>query len=154
MRIVIDVIGLPKGQPRARACRRGTHAGVYDPGTSDGWKALIAAAVRPHIPAAPLEGPLAVDVTWIMPRPKAHFRTGSKAGVLRPEAPTLVTAKPDRDNLDKAVLDALTQCRMWTDDAQVVAGRLLKRYGEPPGCRIVIETEPAVDDYEARDWRF
>jgi Holliday junction resolvase RusA-like endonuclease len=154
MRIVIDVVGLPKGQPRARACRRGSHAGVYDPGTADDWKALIAAAVRPHVPAVPLEGALAVDVTWIIPRPKAHFRTGAKAGVLRPGAPMLVTAKPDRDNLDKAVLDALTQCRMWTDDAQVVAGRLLKRYGEPPGCRIVIETEPNGDDYEARTWTF
>jgi hypothetical protein len=39
-------------------------------------------------------------------------------------------------------------------DIMDLAGRLLKRYGEPPGCRIVIDTEPNVDDYEARDWRF
>jgi len=35
------VAGIPKGQPRVKAFSRGKHAGVYDPGTSDGWKLLI-----------------------------------------------------------------------------------------------------------------
>lgn len=34
--------------------------------------------------------------------------------------------KPDRDNLDKAVLDALTGI-FWIDDCQVCDGRIRKR---------------------------
>jgi hypothetical protein len=35
------VTGLPKAQPRVKACIRGAHAGVYTPATADAWKKLI-----------------------------------------------------------------------------------------------------------------
>ena len=54
------------------------------------------------------------------------------------------TAKPDRDNSDKAVLDILTTIGMWRDDALVYDGRITKFYAtktEAPGCYITIEPE-------------
>ena len=45
-------------------------------------------------------------------------------------APTRPTGKPDRDNLDKAVCDAITAARVWHDDSQVTDGRIRKRYNE------------------------
>jgi len=140
------VIGEPKGQPRPRAVRRGFRAGVYDPGTADGWKSLVRHAAKDALKAVQstesrpiFTGPLRVDIILIFPRPKAHFL---KAG-LRPNAPMYHTAKPDRDNCDKAILDALgaEELQLWRDDAQVCAGGTTKLYaaeGQAAGARIHI----------------
>lgn len=134
------VAGIPKGQPRAKACNRGKHAAVYDPGTANEWKAQVHMAAKPFIPSTPLPGLLRVDITFYFPRPKSHYRTGKHAGELRPDAPDWHTGKPDRDNADKAVLDQLTVSRMWLDDSQVCDGRIRKRYddGRGPGCVVLI----------------
>jgi Holliday junction resolvase RusA-like endonuclease len=132
------VAGVPKGQPRPKAFSRGGMARVYDPGTAEGWKGQIAQAAKPYLPATPLEMPLKVDITFYFPRPKGHYK--GKKLVLRDDAPTFHTGKPDRDNLDKACLDALTVLRMWRDDSQVCDGRIRKFYdiGNGPGCWIRI----------------
>ena len=38
------------------------------------------------------------------------------------------TQKPDADNITKAVLDALTDCGVWVDDAQVASCQVIKRW--------------------------
>lgn len=128
--------GLPKGQPRPRAFSRGGMARVYDPGTAEGWKGCIALAVKPFLPPAPMAGPLFVELTFILPRPGAHFR--GKAKALRDDAPTYHAGKPDIDNLAKAVLDALTTLRLWGDDTQVADLRITKAYGTRAGCEISV----------------
>ena len=131
--------GVPKGQPRGRAVRRGAHAGIYDPGTADNWKASVRAAAKEKWDGVPFEGPVRVVVRAFFPRPKAHYRTGKHAGMLRTDAPTHHTAKPDRDNLDKAILDALTNAGVWRDDAQVCAGGITKVFSESvPGASVEI----------------
>ena len=127
MIITFTVYGDPKGQPRARAFAMGGKARMYDPGTAEGWKSLIAAAALPHLPAEPLDGPICVDWTAYFPRPKRLMRRRD------PDGPVPHTAKPDRDNVDKALLDALTQLGMWRDDAQVYRGTLVKMYAEKSG---------------------
>ena len=67
--------------------------------------------------------------------------SGSPISSLRDDAPYWHTKKPDRDNLEKAVLDVLTQLGMWGDDCQVCGGEVLKRYVvglERPGAIIQI----------------
>ena len=143
----VRVFGLPKGQPRARAFARNGIVRMYDPATAEGWKAAIADAMRKHIPSVPYECPMRLDIRFIMPRPKAHFRTGKHSNELRPDAPAWYSSAPDRDNLDKATLDALTQMGFWKDDALACAGYITKRYcesGQRPGawlrfCHIVYE---------------
>ena len=122
--MIIRVLGEPKAQPRAKAFNRGKHAGVYDPGTANGWKALVAKAAMDHpdFPKVPLTGPICVDIAWFLPRPKRLCRKCDPSG------PVCCTSKPDRDNLDKAILDVLTQIRLWEDDAQVCQGTLTKWY--------------------------
>ena len=138
--IAFSVYGNPKGQPRARAFfRKGHGVRMYDAGTAEGWKGLIAMAARDHIPATPLEGPLAVSITFCFERPKSHYRTGKHAGELRPDAPYWHPCKPDRDNADKAVLDCLTTIGMWKDDCQVCSGTIRKLWGEPAGMLVKIE---------------
>lgn len=51
------------------------------------------------------------------------------------------TAKPDADNLAKAVLDAMTRAGAWKDDSQVSSLRVMKYYGtagERTGVMITI----------------
>lgn len=137
--------GLPKGQPRAKATRRGQHAGVYDPGTANDWKTTIRAAAKEAwkqtgILSAPLfTGPTRIDATFTFPRPKAHFK--GKSENLRLDAPQYHYSKPDRDNLDKALLDALTDLQVLKDDAQVSSGAITKLYavpGQATGVRVHI----------------
>lgn len=118
------VVGLPKGQPRAKACRFGNVSRVYDPGTADEWKMFVRDAANKAWDKVPWTGPLCVNITIYFPRPKAHF---TKKG-LRPDAPKFHTSKPDRDNCDKAVLDALTNLGLWKDDSQVATGTIKKLY--------------------------
>jgi len=116
--------GKPKAQPRAKACIRGKRAGVYDPGTADDWKSIVRAAAKSIWSGVPFDGPVRVWFQFSMPRPKSHF---GKNG-LKQSAPIYVTTKPDLDNLEKSVLDALTNVGMWRDDSQVVFVSKEKRY--------------------------
>jgi crossover junction endodeoxyribonuclease RusA len=133
------VAGLPKAQPRAKARAFGRHAMLYNPKTADDWKSIVRLeAQKAWQSNIPWEGPLRVDLTFWFPRPKAHFRSN---GELKPNAPVWHTTKPDRDNSDKAILDALTNLGLWRDDKQVCDGRIRKHYcphGGTPGCDIVI----------------
>ena len=141
------VEGTPRPQPRPRAFSRGGFTRVYDPATAEGWKSQVAIAARPFVPVARILGPVRVDIHWSFPRPQSHFRTGKHAGELKPNAPRWHTQGRgknggDRDNLDKAILDALTELRFWKDDGQACAGELTKKYvvgDELPGAMIRIE---------------
>lgn len=133
--------GIPKAQPRARS--RGKAPGVYDPGTAEGWKALVCAAFARIRPDEPFDQPLKVDVDWYFPRPRTfNKRTRAAYGGKSRDVPkgiVLHTSKPDRDNCDKAVLDALTNLGFMRDDALVCDGLLRKFYhaeGGRPGARV------------------
>lgn len=135
------VDGLPIAQPRAKARAFGGFARVYDaPGKHDDWKMIVRTEARnawvKSGNVAIWTGPLCVNLTFYFPRPKGHFRAN---GELKPKAPLWHTGKPDRDNSDKAVLDALTNLGIWGDDKQACDGRVQKRYGQRTGCEIEIK---------------
>jgi Holliday junction resolvase RusA-like endonuclease len=142
--ITFVVAGVPKGQPRPRAFARRVAGGkfvarVFDSGTAEGWKSCVAQAAKPVAPAAPIDGPVRVRMTFTFPRPKGHYVGGNPARPLKPGAPKYHTGKPDNDNLQKAVLDALTQLGgFWHDDSQVAAVRSFKCYAATPGATIEI----------------
>jgi Holliday junction resolvase RusA-like endonuclease len=52
------------------------------------------------------------------------------------------TVRPDKDNLEKVVMDALTGIQIWKDDCQVYGGNT-EKYWTPgkSGAQIWIETE-------------
>ncbi len=117
--------GTPKAQPRVRAFKRGNHAGVFDPGTADGWKFTIRAACKEKWDGVQFTGPLRVDAVFYFERPKCHLRAN---GAVRDAAPRFHIQKPDRDNLEKALLDALTGLGVFKDDSQVCDGRVSKTW--------------------------
>jgi Holliday junction resolvase RusA-like endonuclease len=123
MAITFEVPGDPVPQPRPRITVRGKHGHAYTP-DSHGIHAYRAAIAAAAIAAgAGVHGePVDVVIDFVFARRKSHMR---KDGV-RPDAPRL--PRPDVDNLQKAVLDALNGVA-WQDDSQV--GRVVaeKSYG-------------------------
>lgn len=120
--ITLHVPAVPVAQPRARATVRGGHATVYndDRHPVNTFKATVRMALREAYRGEPLTGPLRCDCLFIMPRPQAMvWKT-------KPMPRTFHDKKPDRDNLDKAVMDALKGLA-WIDDAQVCDGTIQKQ---------------------------
>ncbi len=110
-------------------------ARVFDSGTAENWKADVVAAARSVRPTVPLEGPVRVDIRFLLPRPTSLCRKKDSPGMI------WATARPDRDNLEKAVLDALGNDGWWRDDAQIVCGEVAKLYhrkGGWPGALVVV----------------
>lgn len=100
----------------------------YEPVAVKQAKALLMSALMEHRPAVPLEGPLALTVTWLYPKGKSH-----KAGEWR-------STKPDTDNIEKLLKDCMTKCGFWKDDAQVVRETVEKLWAENPvGIEIEVE---------------
>lgn len=119
----IFVAGEPKAQPRAR--RAGNRKGVYTPDTAKDWKEriLIALAGKNY----GITGPIECNLTFMMPRPKRLYRKND------PEGWIPHTAKPDVDNLQKAVFDAMTNAGVWKDDSQVFYTSSKKLYHSKDG---------------------
>lgn len=101
--------------------------------------AAVVAAMADDGDFEPYAGPVAVHVSFHMPRPGYHFRTGKRANELKPNAPSYVDKKPDSDKLLRNVLDALTAAGVFRDDAQVAELSGVKVYADhTPGARITI----------------
>jgi Holliday junction resolvase RusA-like endonuclease len=131
----ILIAGEPKAQKRHRTVRMGSFNRNYDPSAAD--KGDFLSQVRKAAPEILILGAVKVDINFMFSRPKSHYGTGKKANVLKPNAPTHHTTKPDRDNLDKMCLDAMSKV-FWKDDSQVCQGTLSKTYSEKPGIEITI----------------
>ncbi len=139
MSIRFFAAGTPKPQPRGRATIRGAHAGIYDPGTADSWKALVCFAARAVKPAAVLNAALRVSMHFVFARPKGHY--GRKGGLLPSAARHHTMTRFDADNLAKAVLDVMTQDGWWTDDGYVVDLHVTKCWGDARTQGVTVTVE-------------
>ena len=98
------------------------------------WRRDVAQAAGVAMRARPLlEGPLVLEVRFVVVRPRGHF--GARG--LRPSAPAHPIVRPDVTKLLRAVEDALTGV-VWRDDAQVVEQHAAKVYGEPARCEVAV----------------
>ena len=71
-----------------------------------------------------IRGPVAVDITFVLPRPKSARKN------------TFPDKKPDLDKLLRSTFDALKSAGVFEDDARVVDCSATKVYGEIPGAQI------------------
>jgi crossover junction endodeoxyribonuclease RusA len=103
-------------------------------GRQNSWRRLVAQhAAQVHVGEL-LDGPLAVRLEFVMPRPVATPK--------RRATPPAVK-KPDIDKLSRAVLDALTGVA-WRDDSQITDLRASKRLAEldeQPGVHISLTAD-------------
>jgi Holliday junction resolvase RusA-like endonuclease len=134
--IDIFIPGEPKAQKRHRHTSVGKFVHIYDPSESD--KGDFLSQVKSKAPVSPLLGPVMVTLTFKFSRPLSHYGTGKNAGKLKANAPYWHTKKPDRDNLDKMCLDAMSKV-FWHDDSQICCGSITKVYSESPGTIIEVK---------------
>ena len=111
-----EIPGLPVAQPRARATTVGGHARMYEAKREHPihtFKAAARLAARQEFPGNQCwVEPISLSAQFIFPRPKRLNRRGD------PDWRIPMAAKPDIDNLLKALLDGLTGV-LWADDRQV-----------------------------------
>lgn len=120
--LIIRVPGTPVAQPRTKAALVRGFVRVYTPGKANSWKDTIAHFAQATVAEKGWQKPdrsigLCVDIDFHFPRPSGSGYRKSSLWKF---------TKPDRDNLDKAVLDGLTWSGIIHDDAQVVDGRIRK----------------------------
>ena len=102
------VPGIPvaKGRPRAYKMHNG-HIGTYTPDKTVDWERKVRSYAYEARPATPLEEPLTVCIEFTLLKPKSVAKKRQYPSV-----------KPDLDNLEKAVLDAMNGL-IYTDDALI-----------------------------------
>lgn len=129
------VPGRPRPQPRPRFANG--HA--YTPDTAKDWKAAVVAAYVKSVGVnEPTKLPVALRLEFYFQLPKSKL-----AAYGRGELSGYHSQRPDLDNLEKAVMDALTDAGAWADDCQVVSKKSVKVWAEPnaeEGCGISITT--------------
>lgn len=140
--IRFDVPGKPEPQGSSRAFVN-KHSGraivTSDNPALKSWRNRVAAAASDAMAGRELlRGPIALQVTFGMPRPKSHYRAN---GTLKPNAPLFHTGKPDADKLLRSVDDSLT-ATVVADDAQVCDLALRKVYSDPPMTAVTIREIP------------
>lgn len=143
--IVIEVRGQPAPQGSKRPVRLGNgKIGMVESSKAVGpWREAVRAECQRVMKAedGPLDGAVAVSVTFTVARPRGHFGTGRNAHMVKDSAPSYPAARPDLDKMLRAVLDGLTVGGAWADDSQVVRIGAEKLYGIP-GARIRINRWP------------
>lgn len=139
--ITFTVPAVPIAQPRPRIGMRFAKGGGRRPGVMrdenhpvHGFKATVAIAARQAYQGPPLNGPLQMNLYFYLPRPKRLNKKRSR------NQRCWHPCKPDLDNLEKAVLDALKGLT-WQDDSQVAEVLKRKMYAaqdETPNVRVEI----------------
>lgn len=97
------------------------------------WRKTLCEAFKAHATGVKGEGFYQLDITFYFIRPKAHMNLVSG---LRKSAPKGHCTRPDLDKLIRAVLDALTDSSVISDDSHVCAINATKQYGEEEGVNV------------------
>ncbi len=118
-------------------------------------KAMVEAGMEPFA------GPVAVEATFWIQRPLAHYAGRRRSHALRRDATTLMpVVKPDVDKLIRAILDALgggAGSACFLDDSQVVELHAAKYYvaragDEGASVSVWPLPEPDGGPAETEDW--
>lgn len=107
------------------------------------YKERLSWAARQKHKDEPITGPIKVNLTFYMPMPESWSGVKKRRMEGAPH-----TTKPDRDNLEKGVCDALNKI-VWKDDGQVCDGRTRKFYSNEPRIEIEICAVGALESTES-----
>lgn len=137
VRIVIPGHPAPKGSLKCIGGRGGRgHVLIEDNTRTKDWRHTVAMWVRNKWPThqhADQGQPVGAEITFTLPRPKGHYRTGKNAHLLRDTAPLhpVGHSTGDVDKLLRLALDALQDTDVLPDDCAVVETSARKAYPRP-----------------------
>lgn len=137
--ISIIIPGEARGKGRPRFARRGKFVATYTDEKTANYENLVAwAGAQAMKGRAPLG--CAVNVSLcVHTAPPASWSKKKQSLALAGEI--FPTTKPDADNIQKILYDALNGI-VWVDDKQIVTVAFKKRYAEIPGVVLdVVEAE-------------
>ncbi len=129
---LIPGAAMPQPRPATQVRRTAggkTFAHVYTPSRIKPWKKLIGLYAARHIPAAPWDGPVRVEISIALEREAQMKGPGWPADLMHADN----DGSYDVDNLAKPIMDVLTEMRLWVDDCRVVKLIIGKLYVEPGG---------------------
>lgn len=157
--ITIRIDMQPKGQARARAFAfrsrktRRWRASVHKDAKNATYESVIGGAMKGQMIGEgvyePLEGPVMVTAVAVFAKPKSHMRARDEETWKR----KLHIAKPDSDNILKAIKDAGNGL-IWKDDSQVVPFGPIKIYGAKTWDRKIVEGSCLVIKIRPVDYDF
>jgi len=99
-----------------------------------------------HAPIDPWTDAISIQIEFAFERPKSHKGTGRNANKVKPSAPEFHISKPDCDNLQKFVFDALNGV-FWKDDSIIDEVIVNKKWSSGEGYTKITIVEP--EDSEA-----
>lgn len=127
-----------KGRHRTRIAKSKTGKAFvhqYAPAETVEYENLVRMAARAAMGGAPLMlRPVRVDIDIRVSVPASWSKKKRGLALCGEVMPT---GKPDRDNVEKAILDGMNGI-VFRGDAQACAGEVMKQYAEIPGVRVVV----------------
>lgn len=134
------VPGIPVAKARPRFFRAGTHVRTFTPATSARFEERVRLCAQQAGMGIINEGPVELNVVAYWPMTGTPLKKGSRPGRLK-------TARPDADNVLKAISDALNGIA-YKDDAQVARAAIEKRHcsqNDAEGARVVVSVGRVVE---------
>jgi Holliday junction resolvase RusA-like endonuclease len=128
LRFSVDGKPAPQGSKRVVGGRMGKNGKITTPHAIEAnkrtrpWRAVVRDAAATMVRVSGWEitkEPVSVDITFYKQRPLKHYFTGKRADVLRDDAPIYCTTGPDIDKMSRAILDSMTDAKVYFDDKQV-----------------------------------
>lgn len=120
--ITFEVPGVPVGKERPRVTAHGT----YTPKKTKQYMRQVQKAYQQESGAC-FEGFVRMDIIAYFPIPKSYSKKQRRE---IEEHHFWYGKKPDKDNIDKSVMDALNGIA-YKDDSMIVTGRTMKKYCRP-----------------------
>lgn len=124
------------GKQRPKATSRGRYTSVYTPKETVSYENLVVAMFKQTYPyVRPLEGEVRGIIRAFYPIPQSVSKKRKeqmRSGAIRPQV------KPDLDNVEKIIYDALNGVA-YTDDSHITQMTISKHYSDVPRVEILIE---------------
>lgn len=129
--LTFSVIGTPRPKSRPRFVNGRVVTTTKD--TERLWRAAVERAAREAVANSGLSAPIFTGAV----RTTMRFTFSPRASQRLVGSPH--TQRPDKENLEKLVLDAMERAGVYRNDSQVAAGPVEKVWGERPGVSVLVE---------------
>lgn len=103
------------------------HGMMFSTAKKKAYLLEIAHESRPHAPKVPWEGPIHLEMLFVLPRSQYAMAKKYEDGLMWADV------APDITNLVKAFEDGLSGAKFWKNDAQIVRAKYRKVFAEKRG---------------------